>query len=88
MLQVEEKKPIPPVAVQPKTPVAKPKAPVVKPKPPVINNGDHSSNYNVMDAIKKLKSIKSTGELLAFTNREKRLTITKAIPAAKARLEK
>jgi hypothetical protein len=88
VVQVEEKKPVPPAAVAPKTPVAKPKAPVVKPKTPEIKNVDHSSNYNVLEAIKKLKAIKSTEELLAFTNGEKRQTITKAIPAAKARLEK
>ena len=52
------------------------------------NNGDNSSNYNVQEAIKKLKAIKSTEELLAFTNGEKRLTITKAIPVAMGRLKK
>ena len=56
--------------------------------PPVIKNVDHSSNYNVKDAVKKVRFIKSTEELLAFTRGEKRLTITKLIPAAKKLLEK
>jgi len=49
---------------------------------------DHSSNYNVSDAIKQLRSIKSIDELMAFTKGEKRLTIIKVIPAAKNRLNK
>ncbi|TFH23416.1 MAG: hypothetical protein E4H10_12180 [Bacteroidia bacterium] len=61
---------------------------MVQPETPEIKNVDHSSNYNVLEANKKLKAIKSTEELLAFTNGEKRQTITKTIPAAKARLEK
>ena len=56
--------------------------------PPVIKNVDHSSNYNVKDAVKKVRSIKDTDELLAFTRGEKRLTITKVIPAAKKLLKK
>jgi hypothetical protein len=74
VVEIAEKKPLVPAAVQPKT--------------PVIKHVDHSSNYNVTEAIKKLKSIKSTEELLAFTHGEKRITITKAIPAAKQRLAK
>lgn len=49
---------------------------------------DHSSNYNVSDAVKKLSSMKSLDELIAFTKGEKRLTITKVIPGAKNRLKK
>jgi len=74
LVKVAEEKQVPPAAVRPKI--------------PEIKNVDHSSNYNVTEAVKKLKSIKSTEELLAFTHGEKRLTISKAIPAAKARMEK
>jgi len=49
---------------------------------------DHSSNYNVSDATKKLRSLKSIDELLEFTKGEQRLTIAKVIPAAKNRLKK
>ncbi|MCK5135181.1 MAG: hypothetical protein KAR19_05280 [Bacteroidales bacterium] len=49
---------------------------------------DHSSNYKVLDAVKKLRSLKNPEELLAFTKGEKRLTIKKVIPAAMKRLKK
>ncbi len=51
------------------------------------NQVDHSSNYNVLEAVRKLKSIKKIEELLAFTHGEKRLTVTKAIPPARKKLE-
>jgi len=63
--------------------------PVVKAQPvaPIIKNEDHSSKYNVKDAIKKLRTLKSKDELLSFTKGEKRLTVTKVIPAAMNRLK-
>lgn len=98
VVQVARKNKIPPAIVvsrsAPKTsPKASPKAPPKAPpkaaaKNPVIKNVDHSSNYNVQEAVKKLKAIKSTEELLAFTNGEKRLTITRAISLVKAKLGK
>ena len=39
------------------------------------------------DAIKKLRTLKSKDELLSFTKGEKRLTVTKVIPAAMNRLK-
>ncbi len=48
---------------------------------------DHSSNYNAPLAVKKLRTLKTKEELLAFTKGEKRLTVTKVIPAAMKRLK-
>ena len=48
---------------------------------------DHSSNYNVRNAIVKLRSLKTEEEILAFTKGEKRVTITRAVPAAVNRLK-
>lgn len=61
--------------------------PKVQPKVPIIKTADHSSNYNVANAIKKLRSLKTRDALLSFTKGEKRLTITKVIPAAMNRLK-
>ena len=47
---------------------------------------DHSSKFNVLDAIKKIRSLKSIDELQAFTKGEQRLTNTKVISVAKNRL--
>ncbi len=55
-------------------------------KDPVIKNEDHSSNYNVVEAVKKLRSLKSKADLISFTKGETRLTVTKAIPAVMNRL--
>jgi hypothetical protein len=48
---------------------------------------DHSSNYNVRLALKKIRTLKTKEELLQFTEGEKRLTITKIIPVAIKRLK-
>ena len=61
---------------------------VVQPKAPENKFTDHSSNYKVTDAIKKLRSLKNYEELLAFTKGEKRLTITRILPAALRRKKK
>jgi len=75
---------------QPKSPpVAVPEAPAKSQlQGPASKAQEHSSKYNVSVAVKKLRSIKSVDELLAFTKGEKRVTIRKVIPAAKRRLEK
>ena len=48
---------------------------------------DHSSNYNAPLAVKKLRTLKTKEELLSFTKGEKRLTVTKVIPATMKRLK-
>ncbi len=63
-------------------------AAAVKPKAPASKITDHSSSYKVTDAIKKLRSLKTPEELLAFTKGEKRLTVKKVIPAAMKRLKR
>jgi len=60
---------------------AVPKAPAKKAATPRVST-DHSSNYNVQDAIKKLRAIKSKDEFMSFIKGEKRLTVTRVIPAA------
>ena len=47
---------------------------------------DHSSNYNVRLAVQKLRSLKTPSEIQAFTEGEKRITVTKAVPAAVSRV--
>ena len=49
---------------------------------------DHSSNYNVRDAITILRKLSSAEDVLSFTKGEKRLTITKVIPGVTNRLQK
>ena len=81
----KKKKPVakkPEVKVEVGKPVsASPAAPVAS-KAPVVKSEDHSSNYNVKEAVIKLRSLKSKEDLLSFTKGEKRLTVTKATPAA------
>jgi hypothetical protein len=48
--------------------------------------GDHSSNYNVRDALKKLRSLERLEEVQAFTRGEERRTLTRAIPGVMRRL--
>jgi hypothetical protein len=48
---------------------------------------DYSSNYNAPLAVKRLRTLKTKEELLSFTKGEKRLTVTKVIPAAMKRLK-
>lgn len=64
-------------------------SPVTSVKPDVKNtqNADHSSNYNVTEAVKKIRLIKRKEELLSFTKGEKRVTITQIIPAIVTRLK-
>ena len=57
-----------------------------QPQASAIKNEDHSSSYNVSDAVKKLRAMKTKEELLSFTKGEKRLTVTRVIPAAMNRL--
>ena len=47
---------------------------------------DQSSDYNVRDALARLKTLKNQAEVEAFTKGEERLTITKAIPVALRRV--
>ena len=61
--------------------------PAVTPKAPVVKKADHSSKYNVKESIAKLRSLKTREELLAFTKGEKRVTVTKVIPAALNRIK-
>ena len=79
---VKKKSPKKKVNVEKSQPVAK-----AQPVAPIIKNEDHSSKYNVKDAIKKLRTLKSKDELLSFTKGEKRLTVTRIIPAAMSRLK-
>ena len=66
--------------------------PVVKRSPapkasPVAGKVDNSSKYNVKEAIAKLRAIKDKDELMAFIKGEKRVTVTKVIPAALNKLK-
>jgi len=49
---------------------------------------DHSSNYNVEDAMKKMRSLKNPDQVNEFTKNEKRVTVTRAIKGILSRLEK
>ena len=49
---------------------------------------DHSSNYNVDNAVKKLRSLKDANQVDIFTKDEKRITITRAIQGVLNQLEK
>ncbi len=48
---------------------------------------DHSSNYNVRDALAILRALTSQVDVLSFTKGENRITITKVIPSVTRRLE-
>ena len=83
-------KPAPKPVVKPAPkPVVKPAPkPVAKPAPkPVSKVVDHSSNHNVRDAIKKLRTLKSRDAVMAFIKGEKRVTVTKTIPNVLKRLK-
>ena len=60
----------------------------IKDETPVLRFTDHSSNYNVKEAVKVLRTLKSQEEIDVFTKGEKRITINRAIPAARRRLGK
>ena len=47
---------------------------------------DLSSNYNVQDALAKLRELKTKEEILSFTKGESRVTLIRAIPAVLNRL--
>lgn len=47
---------------------------------------NHSSNYNVRDALKKLRSLERQEDVQTFTRGEERRTITRAIPGVMRRL--
>ena len=57
------------------------------PRRPTAGKADKSTNYNVKDAIAKLRAIKSRDELMVFIKGEKRVTITKVIPATLNKLK-
>ena len=52
-----------------------------KPKGQAISYTDHSSNYNVRNAVNKLRSLTSPEQVQIFTKGEERLTVTRSIPA-------
>ena len=60
----------------------------IKDETPALRFTDHSSNYNVKEAVKVLRTLKSQEEIDVFTKGEKRITINRAIPAARRRLGK
>lgn len=59
----------------------------VESRPAITGPADHSSNYKGPEAIKKLRALKTREELLAFTKGEKRITVSKVIPAALRRVK-
>lgn len=90
--KVSAVKPVPKPEAKPATTSASVRKPVVKRSPapkasPAAGKADHSSNYNVKEAIAKLRAIKDKDELMAFIKGEKRVTVTKVIPAAMNRLK-
>lgn len=77
-----------------KDPIKKKKSPKtvvsvdVSPTPVSEILSDHSVNYNVRDALSKLRALQNQDQVRVFTEGDKRLTITKAIPPIIARLNK
>ena len=69
-----------------RTPAKKARTPARKPAASAAAPADHSSNYNVQDAVKKLRTIKTREKLLEFAKGETRVTVTKVIPARLNRL--
>jgi len=65
------------------------KTPEVKSGPDTAKTvfSERSANYNVRDAIGKLRSLKNTEDVNIFIKGEKRVTITKAVPAVLRKLE-
>jgi hypothetical protein len=49
---------------------------------------DHSSNYNVKDAVKKIRSLKNANQVSEFIKSEKRVTVTRTIKGVLNRLAK
>ena len=58
---------------------------VDKPKEQATRYTDHSSNYNVRNAVQKLRSLTSPEQVQIFTKGEERVTLTRAIPAVMKR---
>jgi hypothetical protein len=54
----------------------------------VVQKEEHSSKYNVKDAVAKLRTFKKKEELLAFTKGENRVTVTRVIETIVNGLEK
>jgi hypothetical protein len=52
---------------------------VQKGEPLVANEADKSLNYNVQEAVKKLKGLRSMEEALAFTKGDTRVTVNRAM---------
>lgn len=69
---------------------AKPKKEKSKKKVKKVKNTstDHSSNYNVKDAVKKIRSLKNADQVSEFIKGEKRVTVTRTIKGALNRLAK
>ncbi len=87
-----EPKPIVKTVRKPRPATKRIPAPKPKPKPTPKSKAatgavNHSSNYKVFEAIAKIRAIKNRDELLAFIKGEKRVTITKVIPAALNKLK-
>lgn len=82
----KERKKKDPNKIKPITAAPETKAESITSNAPVVIKEDHSSNYNVKEAVVKLKAIKGKTALLSFTKGETRLTVTKVIPAALNRL--
>ncbi|PID91419.1 MAG: hypothetical protein CSA96_08515 [Bacteroidetes bacterium] len=53
---------------------------------PLVLPSDSSSDYNVKEALRRMRAIEEKEALLAFVKGEKRVTVTRAIPAAMNRL--
>ena len=60
----------------------------VSPAPVAKVSSDHSSNYNVRDAVVKLRAMQNPDHVRVFTKGETRLTIIKALSPVISRLEK
>jgi hypothetical protein len=69
-----------------KKPLEKPVTKTVASTPVKSEFSDHSSNYNVRDAVAKLRTLQDADHVKVFTKGEKRITVTKAIPPVLARL--
>ena len=55
--------------------------------PPADGFSDHSSYYNVRDALQKLRTLTSAEQVRVFTKGEKRTTITRAITPVMNRIQ-
>lgn len=80
-----KKKAVPQKAEKLKKPVKKEvetqKSPAVETQPVIPATGSHSSDYNVREANKIMRTLKSKEKVLDFVKGEERLTVTRVIPA-------